>query len=241
MNFFKGWDKVVSEIPEFLTAFLCVTVWVAIVGTLLALTIGIVVGLMSSSKNKFIRFIVRVYVEFFQNTPILIQIFFIYLALPAFGVRLHEMTIAIMIVSLYHGAYISEIVRSGVESVPKGQYEAAESQGFSHIQSMVYIVLPQTIRLILPPLTSQIVALFKNTSVLQVIAGGDLMYVAASWAGYTGITAPPYLIAAVLYFSICYPLTCLSRYFEKKNEAGYVQKKSKDPAILQLEGGALDV
>lgn len=227
MNLLRGWDRIIADLPDFLQAFLFVTIKVAVIGSLLALVLGVILGLLSSSRNKIIRFFVRCYVEFFQNTPILIQIFFIYIGLPYVGIILPESLIAVVIITLYHGAYISEIVRSGIESVPSGQYEAAESQGFTRMQSMIYIILPQTVKLVLPPLTTQIVNLIKNTSVLQVIAGGDLMYVADCWAANTGITAPPYLVATVLYFLICYPLTCLSRYFEKRSQEGYKHKDIK--------------
>jgi len=222
---FRGWDLLIKDLPEFLQAFFLVTIKVAAIGAICALVLGVLFGLLSSSRHKIIRFISRCYVELFQNTPVLIQVFFVYIGLPYLGFNLDSTIIAVIIISLYHGAYISEVVRSGIESVPRGQYEAATSQGFSYLETMIYIILPQTVRMILPPLTTQIVNLIKNTSILQVIAGGDLMYVADCWAANTGITVPPYLVATVLYFAICYPLTCLSRHFEKKSLEGYKQKE----------------
>lgn len=236
MNIFRGWDMIAEDLPEFFSAFFFVTVKVAVIGAICALVLGVIFGLMSSSRNRVIRTVARCYVEFFQNTPILIQVFFVYIGLPYAGIVLPETLIAVCIVALYHGAYISEVVRSGIAAIPKGQYEAAKSQGFSYVQTMEYIVLPQTVKMILPPLTTQIVNLIKNTSILQVIAGGDLMYVADCWAANTGITVPPYLIATLLYFAFCYPLTCLSRYFEKRNEEGYHSKAVTAPVMQPVVG-----
>lgn len=230
----KGWNLLLQELPNFFSAFFFVTVKVALLSAIFALMLGVIFGLLSTSRNKLLKGIARVYVEFFQNTPILIQVFFIYLALPYMGINLPETLIAVVILSLYHGAYISEVVRSGIESVSRGQYEAAASQGFTYIQTMEYIILPQSVKMILPPLTTQIVNLIKNTSVLQVIAGGDLMYVADCFAANSGITIPPYLVATVLYFLFCYPLTCLSRYFEKLNAEGYHQKETDTVGELDL-------
>lgn len=236
----KGWDLLLQDLPEFFSAFVFVTIKVAIISAICALTLGVIVGLLSTSHNKIVKFITRCYVEFFQNTPILIQIFFIYLALPYMGINLPESLIAVVILTLYHGAYISEVVRSGIESISIGQYEAAMSQGFTYIQTMEYIILPQSVKMILPPLTTQIVNLVKNTSVLQVIAGGDLMYVADCWAANTGITVPPYLVATVLYFAFCYPLTCLSRYFEKQSLEGYHQKETEEDKENEVIGAVFE-
>lgn len=239
MNIFMGWDRTLAQLPDFLEAFVFVTIKVAFFGLIIALGLGVVFGIVYASKNKLLRAIIRIIVEFFQNTPILIIVFFIYIALPMTGIIIEDYLIAIITVGLYHAAYISEIIRSGIESIPKGQYEAAMSQGFSHTQTMVYVILPQTIRLVLPPITTQIVNLVKNTSILQVIAGGDLMYTVDIFAANTGITFAPYFIATLLYFAICFPLTCLSRYFEKRNEMGYVSKiETTQEVLIPEEGGS---
>src|SRR5699024_3407523 len=192
------------------------TILVATLALLLALAIGIVIGLFSTSQNRILKGMARIYVEFFQNIPLVIQIFFMYNGLAMAGLVLSEFTIGVVGVGLYHGAYIGEVVRAGILSVPKGQQEAAYSQGFGYTQTMRYIILPQMVKSILPPLTNQAVNLIKNTSVLAIIAGADLMYAADSYASYSLNYGPPYVFAGLLYFLLCFPLATFSRKYEEK-------------------------
>jgi putative glutamine transport system permease protein len=111
---------------------------------------------------------------------------------------------------VYHGAYTSEVVRAGIEAVPKGQSEAAYSQGFNYFEKMYYIILPQSIKIILPPLVNQVVNLVKNTSCLYIIGGSDLIsltysFVTGEQTG--GAYAPAYLVSGLLFFIICFPLS----------------------------------
>ncbi|NLB98794.1 MAG: amino acid ABC transporter permease [Lactobacillales bacterium] len=192
------------------------TILVATLALLLALAIGIVIGLFSTSQNRILKGMARIYVEFFQNIPLVIQIFFMYNGLAMAGLVLSEFTIGVIGVGLYHGAYIGEVVRAGILAIPKGQTEAAYSQGFDYIQTMRYIVLPQTIKIILPPLANQAVNLIKNTSVLAIIAGGDLMYTADSYASSSLNYGPAYLVAGLVYFILCYPLAIFAKRYEEK-------------------------
>ena len=139
-----------------------------------------------------------------------------YNGLAMAGLVLSEFTIGVIGVGLYHGAYIGEVVRAGILAIPKGQTEAAYSQGFDYIQTMRYIVLPQTIKIILPPLANQAVNLIKNTSVLAIIAGGDLMYTADSYASSSLNYGPAYLVAGLVYFILCYPLAIFAKRYEEK-------------------------
>jgi putative glutamine transport system permease protein len=192
-----------------------VTILISLCALLLALILGIVFGLFSTSNKKILRAIARVYVEFFQNTPLVVQVFFVYNALPYLGIVLNVFSIGMLCVGIYHGAYVSEVVRAGIHSIPRGQMDAAKSQGFSYIQAMRYIILPQTITIVLPPLANQAVNLIKNTSVLALIAGGDLMYRADSWASNGTLSyGPAYLVTGALYFALCFPLVSWARKHE---------------------------
>lgn len=195
---------------------LIITVQVAVCGLLLALLLGIIFGLCSTSKSRVLKGIARMYVEFFQNTPLVVQVFFMYYPLAMAGVVLEPFTIGILGVGIYHGAYVAEVIRAGIQSIPDGQLEAAASQGFTYLQTMQYIILPQTVKIILPPLTNQAVNLIKNTSVLSMISGFDLMYVAESYASYTLDYAPSYILAGLLYFILCFPLASFARRYEEK-------------------------
>jgi putative glutamine transport system permease protein len=220
--------------PEFLAGF-GVTILVSILALLLALVLGVIFGLCSTSRKKILKAGARAYVEVFQNTPLVVQVFFVYNALPYVGIRLDVFMIGMLCVGIYHGAYVSEVFRAGITSIPKGQMEAARSQGFSYIQSMRYIILPQTVTIVLPPLANQAVNLIKNTSTLALIAGGDLMYRADSWASNGTLSyGPAYLITGLLYFFLCFPLVTWARRHEVRIKNRDTQKTGDVPST----GGA---
>lgn len=227
----KRWEAFLKVLPtEYIPGFI-MTLKVALAGLLLALALGVIFGMLSTTKVKFLKFISRVYVEFFQNTPLVVQVFFYYACLPyVIGGRIPKFTLGVIGVGIYHGAYISEVIRTGIEAVPKGQFEAAYSQGFNYLQTMCYIILPQTMKMILPPLTNQALNLVKNTSVLAMVAGMDLMYHADSWGSDRGYFVQAYLPCALLYFAICFPLAKLARYLEIRAKRTPVPKKQKGVA-----------
>jgi len=198
-----------------------VTLLVSSLGLALALALGTVIGVMTASHWKVPRALGRMYVEFYQNTPLLIQVFMIFNALPMLvrGVFIPVVAIGIMGVGMYHGAYISEVVRAGIQSIGRGQLEAALSQGFTYVGAMRHIIIPQAMRIVLPPLTNQAVSLIKNTSVIAIIAGGDLMYAGDSFAGRYGHYGPTYIVVGLLYFLMCFPLARLARRLESRARA----------------------
>lgn len=195
-----------------------VTLLVASLGLALALVLGIAIGVLSASQWRVARSIARVYVEFFQNTPLLIQVFMVYNALPMLlpGLFIPVVIIGITGVGMYHGAYIAEVIRAGIQSIGRGQLEAALSQGFSYVGAMRYVIIPQAWRIVLPPMTNQAVNLIKNTSVIAIIAGGDLMYAGDSFAGRFGHYGPTYVVVGLIYFLMCFPLAMLARRLEER-------------------------
>ena len=215
------WEDLFQNFDHFGSGFLR-TLQVAILALALSLVIGVIIGILSTAQNVILRSIARVYVEIFQNIPLVIQIFFMYNGLAMAGLVLSEFMIGVIGVGLYHGAYIGEVVRAGILSISKGQQEAAYSQGFNYTQTMRYVILPQMVKSILPPLTNQAVNLIKNTSVLAIIAGADLMYAADSYASSSLNYGTSYVVAGLLYFILCFPLATFSRKYEeklKKNDA----------------------
>jgi putative glutamine transport system permease protein len=192
------------------------TVMVSCLALALALALGVLFGVLGSSNWKVFKGITRVYVEAIQNTPLVIQIFFLYHGLPHLGIMLPVFAVGVLGVGIYHGAYISEVVRAGIQAVPRGQLEAAYSQGFSFGRAMWYIILPQAKRMAFPPLTNQAVSLIKNTSVLAMVAGGELMYRADSWSSTNLYYGPAYIATGVLYLMLCLPLATYARKLERK-------------------------
>ena len=214
----KRWAALWKALPEYYVPGFIMTLKISIVGLLVALLLGIVFGTFSTMKFKPAKILARIYVEFLQNTPLALQILFYYSVLPLLfsnsGFRIPQFVLGVIGVGVYHGAYIAEVIRTGIEAVPKGQSEAAASQGFSYLETMYYIILPQTIRIIMPPLANQALNLVKNTSILAMVAGMDLMYYTDSCGADRGYFAQAYFTSALLYFIICFPLARLGRYLE---------------------------
>lgn len=214
----KRWAALWDAIPEYYIPGFLMTLKIAIVGLIVALILGIIFGTLSTMKFKPTKFISRIYVEVIQNTPLALQVMFYYMVLPMLvsgsGYRIPKFVLGVIGVGIYHGAYISEVIRTGIEAIPKGQSEAASSQGFNYLQTMYHIILPQTIKIIMPPLANQALNLVKNTSILAMVAGMDLMYFTDSWGAERGYFAQAYFTSALLYFIICFPLARLARYLE---------------------------
>lgn len=204
--------------PDYYIPGFLMTLKIALVGLAVALVLGVIFGMLSSSRLRLFKIISRIYVEFIQNTPLALQVMFYYAVLPMVfsgsGFRIPKFALGVIGVGVYHGAYISEVIRTGVEAIPKGQSEAAAAQGFSYVQTMYHVILPQTVRIIMPPLANQALNLVKNTSILAMVAGMDLMYFTDSWGADRGYFAQAYLTSALLYFIICFPLARLARYLE---------------------------
>ncbi len=206
---YESWLKVWTFRDTFIMGFLN-TLEIAVFAILIAVTLGIIFGLMSTSENRLLKGIARVYVEVIQNTPLLLQICFLYYALSFSGHGIGILLTGIISIGFYHGAYVAEVIRAGIGSIPKGQFEAAYSQGFDYFGVMYYVIMPQTIKIILPPMANQVVNLTKNTAVLYIIGGADLISMTYSFV--TGVSTggaygPAYLISGLLFFMLCYPMS----------------------------------
>ena len=211
-----AWQKVWTFRAAFLTGF-GNTLKTAAVALLLALAMGFLFGLMSTSSVGVLRGIARVYVEFIQNTPVVLQMCFLYYVLAFSGFKVDIIVTGIVALGVYTGAYMAEVVRAGIQSIPAGQFEAAQSQGFGYGTTMFYVILPQTIKIILPPMVNQMVNLIKNTSCLYIVGGADLISLTYSFvtgASTGGAYAPAYILCGAMFFCICYPLSHLATRWE---------------------------
>lgn len=228
----RSWSLVWQHRGTFVNGFLN-TLESAAVGLLIALAIGIVLGLAGSSEKKPLKILSRVYVEFFQNTPLILQVCFLYYALVYAGIKIPVVSVGFIALGIYTGAYMAEVIRAGILSIPAGQFDAAISQGFSWVDMMRIIILPQTIKIILPPMVNQMVNLIKNTSCLYIIGGADL--IATTYNFVTGETTggaygPAYLVGAALFFCICFPLSMLAGKWEESLKKREQQTGGKEAA-----------
>jgi len=204
------------EIYPFFLKGLWMTSKIAFISLVTCTLIGFVLGIFRSSNNLFLKRLVGVYVAFVRGTPFVVQIFIIFFILPEWGLQLDAFPAALLAMAIMGSAFICEIVAGGINSIPKGQWEAATSSGLTLIQQLRLVILPQAMKVILPPLVGQYVLLIKDTSVVSVIGVMELTRV-----GWVTVVRIPeglmvFSLVGVLYFSISYPLILLSNYLEQK-------------------------
>ena len=203
------------------------TLLISIVGTILGAIIGLLIGVIKTipmpergAKRWFLKIInaiLSMYVEFFRGTPMIVQAMVIfYGSALAFGFDMDVLSAAFFIVSINTGAYMAEIVRGGIVSVDKGQFEAAQAIGMNHFKTMIHIVLPQVIRNILPATGNQFVINIKDTAVLNVIGVTELFFQTKSVSGNNFRYFESFFVACVLYFIMTFTVTLILRYVERK-------------------------
>lgn len=199
---------------SFINGFLT-TLFVSMTALILSLGIGIIIALMRFSRVGVLEWAGTAYVEFFRNTPLVIQIFFFYFGLASIGINLSKFTVGSFGLAIYTGAFIAEAIRAGIQSIDRGQMEAARSSGFSYVQAMRYVILPQALKVVVPPIGNQFLNLVKNSSVLAIIAGGDLMY-AADEAAVEYDVIPIYLVIAAFYLMLTIPISIGIHFLERR-------------------------
>lgn len=181
---------------------------IALVGSFV---LGTVIAVFRIAPFKPLNWLGTVYVEFIRNIPLLVVVFFFF-----FGLRFNGTVAGTIGLTIYTAAFIAEAIRAGILSVPKGQMEAARSSGLTYGQTMRLIILPQAIKIVIPPLGNQFINLVKNSSILGIVAGLDLMYQADLISSRTYVTFDVYIFVAVFYLSLTIPLSLGVGYMEKR-------------------------
>lgn len=169
--------------------------------------VGLIAATLRTSRLPVGSQIARVYVEIFRGSPLLITLLIVYYGVAYAGYAMNVLVAAIIGISVYHGAYIAEIIRGGIEAVPRGQWEASRILGLSNAQTFTSVILPQTRKLVLPPLVGQYIALIKDTSLAFIIGLAELTRQGQSIVDRVGQPVLIYFLVAVIYFIICYPLS----------------------------------
>jgi His/Glu/Gln/Arg/opine family amino acid ABC transporter permease subunit len=212
------WDIVQTAIPLLAKGTL-VTLQIAFISGLLSILLGFALGLSALGNIRSLRLLVAGYVDFIRGTPLLIQIFLIFFALPVVGLRLNEIWAGIVALSINTAAYMAETVRGGVGSVERGQSEAARSIGMTHPQILTYILLPQALRPMIPPLTNELITMTKNTSLLSVISVYELTRAGQAIISVHFVPFEIYLLLALYYYVLIKSLSRLSRWVESRMPA----------------------
>ena len=193
-----------------------ITVKISVISLFLAFFIGMITALFRLSTSIAAKTVSRVYLELIRNTPLLIQLFFIYFVVsPVF--KITPFVTAILVLSLFEGAYASEIIRGGINAIPKGQWESSYSLGLSSLDTYRYIILPQTLKQVLPPLTGQAVSLIKDSALVSTIAIFDLTMAGQAIISETFLTFEIWFTVAIIYLFMTVSISSFVHYLEKRN------------------------
>ncbi len=205
----------VNYFPYYIEGFLN-TILASVLALIGSFVLGSILAVFRITGVKLLQWIGTAYVEFVRNIPLLLIVFFFWYALPTFGMRLDGFQAGTVGLTIYTAAFIAEAIRAGILSVPKGQMEAARSSGMTYVQAMLHVVLPQAIKLVIPPLSNQFINLIKNSSVLTVVAGLDLMYFADKVNGDSYATVSAYVFAGLFYLVLTLPMSYGSHVLERR-------------------------
>ncbi|KAB8040708.1 ABC transporter permease subunit [Silvanigrella paludirubra] len=196
---------------------LALTLILAFISVILSIIFGLILGLLCISRNSFIRIPVSFFVNLIRAMPLLMVIFWMFFLLPALtGGKFPENGTVVFALTIFTSCYISQIVKAGIASIPKGQTEASLSSGLTYWQTMRYVVLPQGLRNMIPSFVNQFVSLIKDTSLGYIVGVSELTQVAQQINNRTqNYAAEIFIFLAIIYFIICFAFTTLSRWLEK--------------------------
>lgn len=210
------WQAAINSIPYLLKG-IPYTLLISFGGLAIGFVLGIIFGLLSLNKHRALKWPATVYIEVFRGTPILVQVLFIFYGLPdIIGAPINPLVAGIAAIALNSGAYISEVVRGGVQSIDRGQTEAGLSLGLSRSQTFWSIVWPQAFRRMIPPLGNQAIVSIKDTSLFSVIGVGELVRQGQVYIANTFTAFEVYFAVAVLYLIITLSLSLVLRFFERR-------------------------
>ena len=207
-------DYVIRIIPQMFEGSI-VTAQIFFCTIILCRPLGLCLGLGRVSRFKVLQSIIAFYVWIMRGTPLMLQLLFFYFALPAVGVRFDDFTAAMIAFVLNYAAYFCEIFRSGIQAIPKGQYEAAHTLGMNYVQTMRRIIMPQVFRIILPPVSNETITLVKDTSLVYVLAMNDLMRTTRHLV-QRDFDITPFLVAGVFYLLATLVLTVMFEKLEQR-------------------------
>ncbi|MDS0527289.1 amino acid ABC transporter permease [Clostridium sp. SHJSY1] len=210
-----NWQFIVNYIPKFWQATI-LTVELAILGIIFSVIIGLICSNLIYYKVKIFSIIAKAYIELSRNTPLLIQLFFLYYGLPKMGIKIDGFQCGVIGLSFLGGSYMAETFRGGLEAVSKGQIESGLSIGFSKTQCFIYVILPQAFSIAIPGIGANCLFLLKETSIVGAIAVADLMFLAKDIIGMDYKTTEALFMLVISYLIILLPVSILTSYLEKR-------------------------
>jgi His/Glu/Gln/Arg/opine family amino acid ABC transporter permease subunit len=223
IEFLSGYDRYLGDWLMQMSVASLRTLELMLVSFCLACAIGMVVALLRVSRLRLLSTIARIYIGFFRGVPVLVILYWIYFALPEMGYEflvISSYSAAVLGLGIHGGAFLAEIFRSGIESLHKGQMEAALSLGMTPARAMTYIILPQALRVVVPPIANFAVGLLKETALCSIIAAPELMLRAKDLASSSFLPMHAFVLAAVFYYVMSFPLMRAAEYLEARMGAG---------------------
>lgn len=211
-----NWNYALEIFPAMLSA-MKMTVAATVVGFAVAVVFGLVLAIARRSSSKPISFLALAFIDFIRNTPLLVQLYFIYLGLPAFGIKFGPFTAGVIGLGLHYSTYLSEVYRSGIDSVPKGQWEAARALNFTTMQTWKRLILPQAIPPVIPVMGNYLIVMFKETPLLSAISLVEMLMTAKMLGSETWRYLEPVTIAGFLFLV----LSLISSYFVQRLEVRF--------------------
>ncbi|MET3516601.1 MAG: amino acid ABC transporter permease [Gammaproteobacteria bacterium] len=210
-----SFDVFLAAIPSLLKG-MVVTAKIAALSALVGLVLGTLGGLARVSPRRVLRLPALAYVTLMRATPVLVTLLFLYYGLPSAGLLLDATTVGVLALGITNGAYMSEILRGGIESIDGGQMRAARALGMSYPLAMRRIVLPQAARRVLPPVTNELISLIKNTSLVSTVAISDLLRAGMDFMSWKANTFSPFAGVALGYLLLTLPLIAINAWLEKR-------------------------
>lgn len=238
LHLFFDPTMIVTSFPVVLNGFF-MSIAVVAISFPLAIPLALILAFMRLSKHVVLRGIATTYVNFMRGTPLFLQIYVAFFGLPLAGLDIPNFPLGVIVLTLNSGAYMCEIFRAGILSISRGQTEAARSLGMTSMQTMVYVILPQMFRMVIPNLTNEFITLYKDSSLLAAVGIMELVMYARTIVASTG-SITPYIVAAAFYLVITLPLSKVTRHLEDRVRGHRTRKHAAPAAELAAEKGGSD-
>ncbi|NNP69080.1 amino acid ABC transporter permease [Acinetobacter sp. Ac_5812] len=210
------WQYIQSVLPQFYAATL-MTLKISFIGIVLSILLGLICSVISTYQVRVLNKIVKVYIEVSRNTPLLIQLFFLYYGLPKIGIKLDGFTCGVIGLTFLGGSYMAEAFRAGLQSVAQGQIDSARSVGLNAVQVFQYVVFPQALSLSIPAIGANCLFLIKESSILSAIAVVELLFVTKDLIGMDYKTTEALFLLIIAYLIILLPVSALTSYLEYRS------------------------
>lgn len=224
LNLFFNPSLIVTSVPALVAGWL-ISIGIVIVSFPLSIPLGLIWSFLRMAKSRIPRAIGATYINIVRGTPLFLQLYIAFFGLPLMGLQVDNFVLGAIVLVMNSSAYLAEIFRAGIQSINKGQFEASRSLGMNGAQTMLFVIIPQTVRRVIPTMTSEFILMYKDTSLLAAVGVTELMMYAKTITAATG-NVTPYIVAAGFYLIVTIPLTKLINSMERRMAGGRRRKKN---------------